>query len=865
MKWTRLILIPLFVAGCGGADAPTPTPTATLIAQAAQAAPAAPTVTPTVTLTVAAGEAAAPAPTEAAVVGAPVAALVLPTLTPTPSSPADAPDSAALAQVAAAVDAPAPSNPLDVGRRLQRYGDYAAARTALNQVVTDAAAAPARQAEALYDLGRAYLGEGLYSEALATFDRLDVLLASAGGDPGQFGQKEHFLRGEALLGMGRYAEAVNDYRQFLEAYPWMSESVQPRIARAYLASNDVDSASMALRRAVEDTEDRVARVGKLEDLAQIYLDGGRFADAAAVYDEILAVAENAGYRTQILYKAGQALAAGGDAPGAIERWRAATAESPKNYNAYLSLVELVNRDVEFDLYQRGYIDLVAEAHQPAINAYQAYLDSVAPTDARAGNALHGLGQAYLGVGSYAEALTVFDRVIAEYPSCDCFGQAWLDKGTAQASLGDSAGARRTYRTFARDFAADALAPEALWQSGRRALAEGNQVEAAVDFLTLADSFPASERAPQALYTLGVGAFDVKLYDQAADALARLQTGYPDYRWDAVGYWLGRSQAAAGQGEAARATWQALVNQAPDIYYGILASYALADIAMTDAAMLARIDAVAGPVSRLDGDDGSQAFAEQWLAGWLELPVDQVALLPPAIAEDPNLAKGRLLLELDQRGDALAALERVYQTNQDTVAALYPLSLEFARLGAYRLSILSAARLMQFSPAGLVESAPAFIQRLSFPQPFADLIEREATANGFDPLIYFSLIRQESLFEEGARSTAAAQGLAQIIPDTGQWVAQQLGHPEYTNDIIYRPVINLRFGAYYLDWVRDYLDGNLLSALVGYNAGPGNSENWREQAGADDALFVEKLTFSEPRAYVYYILSNLYHYTRLYAS
>ena len=95
-------------------------------------------------------------------------------------------------------------------------------------------------------------------------------------------------------------------------------------------------------------------------------------------------------------------------------------------------MELVNRDVEFDLYQRGYIDLVAEAHQPAINAYQAYLDSVDPTDARAGNALHGLGQSYLGAGSYADALTVFDRVIAEYPSCDCFGQAWLDKGKAQA-------------------------------------------------------------------------------------------------------------------------------------------------------------------------------------------------------------------------------------------------------------------------------------------------------------------------------------------------------------------------------------------------------------------------------------------------
>jgi len=852
------MLLALLLASCGGNAAPTPTPTATPTAQVV------PTFTPTpaaisVTTT--------PATTEAAV------SLSFPTPTPAPatSDASSAPDEAVASANAMptlsvpAANATPDADPLAAGRQLLRYGDYAAARTALNQVLADANAAPDQRAAALYDLGRAHLGEGLYGEALATFDQLDALLQSDNSDPGQFGQKEHFLRAEALLGMGHYADAVAAYWRFLEAYPWMNEAVQPRIARAYLALNDIDSAATAFRRAADDAGDRVAKVSMLEDLAQAYLDGGRFAEAAAVYDEILAIAENAGYRTAIQYKAGQALAAGGDTPGAIERWRAATAEAPENYSAYLALVELVNRNVEFDLYLRGYIDLMAEAYGPAINAYQAYLDSVDPTDARAGNALHELGQAYLGAGNYAEALARFDRVLTEHQSCDCFGQAWLDKAAAQAGLGDSAAARRTYRTFARDFPADPLAPEALWQSGRRALTEGNQIEAAVDFLALADGFPASERAPQALYALGVGAFNAQLYAQAAEVLARLQNAYPDYRWDAVGYWLGRSQAAAGQSDAARATWQALVNRAPDIYYGILAQYALADIAMTDAAMLAQIDAVLGPASRAPGDDGSQAFAEQWLAAWLELPVEQVAVLPTTISEDLNLAKGRLLLELDQRGDALVALERVYQAHRDNPAALYPLSLEFARLGAYRLSILSAARLMQFSPAGLVENAPAFIQRLSFPRPFADLIEREARANGINPFIYYSLIRQESLFEEGARSSAAAQGLAQIIPDTGRWIAGQLGHPEYTNDIIYRPVINLRFGAYYLAWVRDYLDGNLLSALVGYNAGPGNSERWREQAGADDTLYVEQLTFSEPRAYVQIILSNLYHYTRLYSS
>lgn len=860
MKWTALSVIALLLVGCSSGETPTPTPTATPTALVM------PTFTPT---PVSAGEttqssAPADAPTTPST-GESGVTLRLPTPTPEPASQpaAETPADATGANVSAA-SAPVTQDALARGRQLVRYGDYAAARTTLNQIAGDTTAAPERRAEALYDIGRAYLGEGLFGEALATLDQLDALLASAGSDPNQFGQKEHFLRGEALMGLGRYSDAVAAYWLFLEAYPWMNEAVQPRIARAYLALNDVDGAATAYRRAIEDVEDRVTRAGLLETLAQAYLDSGRPAQAAAAYDEILSFAENAGYRTQVFYRAGQALAAAGDTPGAIDRWRSATAEAPDNYSAYLALVELVNRNVDFDLYLRGYIDLKAEAYLPAINAYQAYLESVDASDARAANALHELGQSHLGAGNFGDALAAFDRVIVEYPDCACFGQAWLDKAAAQAGLGDAAGARRTYRTFARDYPADALAPEALWQSGRRALNEGNQIEAAVDFLALVDSFPASERAPQALYALGFGAFTNGLYTQAAEVLARLQSGYPDYRWDLVGYWLGRSQAAAGQSDAARATWQAMADRAPDIYYGILANYALAGVPMSDAAMLARIDEVAGPASRVPGDDGSQAFAETWLANWLGVSAEAVGVLPPTIAEDLDLVKGRLLLELDQRGDALAALERVYQRNRDSAAALYPMSLEFSRLGAYRLSILSAARLMQFSPAGLVENAPAYVQRLSFPRPFSELIEREARANNIDPFVYYSLIRQESLFEEGARSTAAAQGLAQIIPDTGQWVAQRVGHPEYTNDIIYRPVINVRFGAYYLDWAREYLDGNLLSALVGYNAGPGNSDAWRDRFGADDTLFVEQLTFSEPRLYIQLILSNLYHYTRLYA-
>ena len=262
---------------------------------------------------------------------------------------------------------------------------------------------------------------------------------------------------------------------------------------------------------------------------------------------------------------------------------------------------------------------------------------------------------------------------------------------------------------------------------------------------------------------------------------------------------------------------------------------------------------------------AKPLPKQWLAQWLAVDAATFGQLPAAVTEDPDWVSGQMLLAVDERGDGLAALERVYFRNQNDSSTLYALSLEFERMQAYRLSLIAMARLLEFSPAGLVENAPLFLQQRAYPQRFADLITAESVANGIDPLLFFSLIRQESLFEEGARSYAAAQGLAQIIPDTGAWVAERLSYPNYTNDLVYRPYINVKFGAYYLDWVRDYLDGNLISALVGYNAGPGNSDIWREAAGMDDALFVEQLTINEPRIYINTIVSNLYHYTRLYGS
>jgi soluble lytic murein transglycosylase len=754
---------------------------------------------------------------------------------------------------------------LNKGRQLYRVGNYPAALAALNELLSRSGLETTLALEARFELARASLANGNPTAALAALDELDVAVAATPG-AGDFLGRDTFLRAQALEASGAYDAAIQAWWTFLEAYPWMNEYVQPRIADGYIALDNVDAAADALRRAADASGNPPAKSRLLEREAQIFNDAGRPADAANALLAILDFAQNSVYRTSIRYQTGTALANAGNEPAAIEQWRAATAEAPATTAAYLSLVELVNRNVEFDLVDRGYIDLIEGAYLPAINAYSAFLENADPTDARYATALLGLAQSYIGAEDPASAIPLLDRIINEFPASGVFGQAWLEKATALAAQGDEAGARRLLRTFARDYAADTLAPEALWQSASMALRVGNDVEAAVDLLALAELFPQSTRAADALYTVGTGALRAGLQGQAVASYTRLQNEYPDYRWPGVAYWLGRAHAANNEPDAARVVWQALVDRAPDIYYGVLAAQALQGLPVTDAAMLANVAQIVGPPSRVAGDDGSQAFAEQWLLQWDAFAgVTNPAALPDAIATDQNLRAGRLLLQVDDRINANDALDRLYERFKDDPQALYPLALEFARIGAYRHSITSMSRLLQFSPAGLVENAPIFLQSFVYPRYFDELITAEARAHNMDPFLYYGMIRQESLFEEGARSYAAAQGLAQIIPDTARWVAEQQGHPDWSNDLIYRPYINVNFGAYYFDWVRLYLDGNEVSALVGYNAGPGNAKTWRELSGADDTQFVEILTYSEPRLYVQLITENLYHYTRLYGT
>ncbi|MCA9972452.1 MAG: transglycosylase SLT domain-containing protein [Anaerolineales bacterium] len=261
----------------------------------------------------------------------------------------------------------------------------------------------------------------------------------------------------------------------------------------------------------------------------------------------------------------------------------------------------------------------------------------------------------------------------------------------------------------------------------------------------------------------------------------------------------------------------------------------------------------------------QAEADAWLRDWLGLaPETAVRGLSPALAADPRLITGAKLWELDLREEAKRELESLRQDYATDALASYQLAHFFRDLGLYRSSIVAAEAVLLLSGQSVFD-VPPHLARLAYPTYYADLILPLAAEYGYDPLLQFSLVRQESLFESFARSGAAAQGLSQVIPDTGVYIAAQLAWPDFVNEDLYRPVVGLAFGAFYLAQQLDTFDGFVAAALSAYNAGPGNALRWVNAAGADHDLYVETVNFAETRLYIERIYVGHAIYRYLYAS
>lgn len=58
-------------------------------------------------------------------------------------------------------------------------------------------------------------------------------------------------------------------------------------------------------------------------------------------------------------------------------------------------------------------------------------------------------------------------------------------------------------------------------------------------------------------------------------------------------------------------------------------------------------------------------------------------------------------------------------------------------------------------------------------------------NNVDPFLVAAIIKNESNFKHDAVSKVGAVGLMQIMPETGRWIAEQMGLENYQDSDLYQ--------------------------------------------------------------------------------
>nr|WP_239551075.1 lytic transglycosylase domain-containing protein [Halanaerobacter jeridensis] len=152
----------------------------------------------------------------------------------------------------------------------------------------------------------------------------------------------------------------------------------------------------------------------------------------------------------------------------------------------------------------------------------------------------------------------------------------------------------------------------------------------------------------------------------------------------------------------------------------------------------------------------------------------------------------------------------------------------------------------------------------YPIYYENLVFETAAEDNIDPYLLLSIIYVESKFNPEAVSDQGARGLMQIMPQTGDWVANNLGYQNFEISDLYDPEINIKCGGWYLARLKEEFDNRLPVVLAAYNGGQGNVGQWLENErwdGKHETL--DSIPFAETRGYVEKVMKIYQRYQYIY--
>lgn len=162
------------------------------------------------------------------------------------------------------------------------------------------------------------------------------------------------------------------------------------------------------------------------------------------------------------------------------------------------------------------------------------------------------------------------------------------------------------------------------------------------------------------------------------------------------------------------------------------------------------------------------------------------------------------------------------------------------------------------------SSNKFIYEAIYPRAYVDYVEKASGENNVAQALIWGIMKAESMYRPWVRSPVGALGLMQVMPTTGQKLAEMLEVKNFTPQTLLHPQDAIRFGSKYLERLGKKFDHSVQLVAAAYNAGPHRVSQWLYYFGymqLDE--WVEHIPFLETRNYVKRVTVNYMAYNELY--
>ena len=165
---------------------------------------------------------------------------------------------------------------------------------------------------------------------------------------------------------------------------------------------------------------------------------------------------------------------------------------------------------------------------------------------------------------------------------------------------------------------------------------------------------------------------------------------------------------------------------------------------------------------------------------------------------------------------------------------------------------------------VVKNIPALFIRYLYPRVYWGSVTKYAKKYGIDPYLILAIIREESRFNKNVKDYKGRIGLMNISPDTAKDIAFRLGLHYKTSSVLYNTDTNIRFGTFYLSWLKKSFKSKFHSVIAGYNAGPRVALKWNGMFGTSNfESYKKNIPYPETRDYLKRVLDNYMIYKSIY--